>query len=387
MAVYLYLFLAISSGLGLLGKAQLVKRIIPLPFPVVYSIVLIWIFLPLSFSFALRYRRFIAPLVLLGLVCASLFIYPRMQGLQKAGRGTDQPDCVIVAAKGMASAKWPYDTSQLWTHDPMSCGPGWVALQTPVIIAAGYRWNLIALWALAILLLLSRLDYDTLAGVLTLLGLAAVTWVTASDGTDFLPFGILLAALFLVLQTPSRFHLLFLILAALVVQFRFPMLILPVLFLPRKRLLQGIIVSVVAFCSNLVFLLWRPEAYISGGPLHLFLKLTHTHLLALGRASASIEVSLVFILMLCISIFVRRRVTTSWIAFAYLLALTLIPAGIDLIQKCRLYPSLLGGLGIWEGANWISGCVPLATLLLLTVQRQSDAESGITNPPINYSAV
>ena len=245
-AVALYPIIAIFSGLGLIGKLQLVHRILPLPLPILSTVVIVWILLPLAWLPALRARRLLAPLVLLGVVIASLFIYPKMAQLQKTGRGSDQPDCIIVAAKGIAATEWPYDKAKMWSGDPMSCGPGWVLLQTPATILAGYRWNLLILWLAAFLILRQRLSYKVVAGFFTLLGLAVVTWVAASDGTDFLPFGILVAALFVVLQTPSRLTIGYLMLLTLLVQFRFPMLILPVLLLPSKRLISAVISSVSA---------------------------------------------------------------------------------------------------------------------------------------------
>jgi hypothetical protein len=368
LGLFLYLFISIVSGLGLLGKLQLVRRIVPIPLSALYIIVTGWIFLPLTWSFALRARRILAPLVLLGIVVCSLFIYPHMQDLQKrTGRGTDQPDCVTVAAEGIATGNWPYSTLRMWDHMPMSCGPGWVLLQTPMVISVGYRWNLLALWALALVLLRSRLSYDVIAGMLTLLGLAAVTWVTVSDGTDFITFGVLLAALFVALQTPSKLALVYLSLLTLVVQFRFPMIIVPVLLSPRKRLLQGIVVSIAAFACYMLFLAWRPEAFISDGPLHLFYKLTRIHVFAYGRWSAILEVTVVFAGMLSTAVFVRRVVQTRWAALAYLLVLTLVPSILDLIAKYRLFATVLASLGIWEGANWLSSCLPLATIALLFV--------------------
>jgi hypothetical protein len=368
LAMFLYLGLAMVSGLGLLGKVQLVQRIFPVPMAVLYPIVIAWIFLPLTWSSALRARRILAPLVLLGIVVSSLLIYPHMQDLQKkTGRGTDQPDCVTAAAEGIATGHWPYDTARMRDHMPMSCGPGWVLLQTPAAVTVGYRWNLLALWALALILLRSRFSYDAIAGVLTLLGLAAVTWVTVSDGTDFITFGVLLAALFVALQTPSRLAPLYLLLLALVVQFRFPMIILPVFLFSRKRLLQGIVVSLAAFACYMFFLAWQPEAFISGGPLHLFYKMMRTHVFASGRWIAILEVTLVFTVMLSTAVFVRKFVQTRWVAFAYLLALTLVPSALDLVAKYREFGSLLHALGIWEGANWLSDCLPLAAIALLSV--------------------
>ncbi len=375
LAVLLYLFVAVFSGLGLLGKASLITHLLPVPRVLVYPAVLIFILLPLGWPLALRARRFVAPFVCLGILCASVLIYPRMQALQqRTGRGSDQPDCVIVAAKGMAAAEWPYDTAKLWTHDPMSCGPGWVLMQTPAIVTVGYRWNLVALWLVALLLLRSVLAYEAVAGLLTLVGLSAVTWVTASDGSDFLPFGILLAALFLVVQRSSRFSVVVLVLVTLVIQFRFPMLILPILFFPYRRIREAVIVSCVAFCFQIFFLLWQPQAYIAGGPLHLLYKLTHTHLLAVSRWSATMEVSAVFALMVSAALLVRRFIKSPWIAFAYVLALTVLPAISDLVHKRHEFGSLLSAFGIWEGANWMSGCLPLAALfLLLSASRSNKA--------------
>jgi hypothetical protein len=366
LARSLYVFLAVLAGLGLLGKASLVRHILPVPAAIVYPSILVFLLLPLAWPLALRWRKIFAIFVCFGIVGASLFIYPRMQSLQKMHRGSDQPDCIIVAAKGIGAGEWPYDTAKLWTHDPMSCGPGWVMMQTPAILAAGYRWNLLLLWIVAILVLRSCLSFRTIAGLLTLVGLSAATWVAASDGTDFLPFGILLAALFIAVQVPSRFFPLFLVLVTLVIQFRFPMLVLPILFFPLRRVTQGVVVSVVAFVFHLFFLIWRPQTYIAEGPLHLFYKLTHTHILAVTRWSAVSEVSLVFILMVAASLLVRRYIKGPWIAFAYLLVLTALPAILDIAHKRHEFGSLIAGLGIWEGGNWLSGCIPLAAVLLLS---------------------
>jgi hypothetical protein len=364
--VSLYMVLAVVSGLGLLGKVSLIQRILPVPLPILYAVVLAWLILPLGWAFALRARRILAPLVLVGVTIACLFIYPRMAILQQSGRGSDQPDCVIVAAKGFAAAEWPYNTSKLWSHDPMSCGPGWVLLQTPVIATAGYRWNLLALWILALIVMKASLSNDSIAGFLTLLGLAAVTWVASSDGTDFITFGVLFAALFLALEAPSRLTPIYLLLLVFTVQIRFPMLVLPVLMLPRKRLMQGVLVALAAFFFQLIFLAWRPDAYIAEGPLHLFYKLTHSHLLASGRTQALLEVSLVFCCMLGVSIAVRRYTANRWLSLIYLLGLTVIPAALDLTEKYKLYGSLPAALGLWEGANWLTDCLPLAVIVLLS---------------------
>jgi hypothetical protein len=361
---FIYLAIAIVSGLGLLGKVQLVHRIFPVPYSALYCVLGGWVLLPLCWLLALRWKSLAAPMVLFGVVVASLFVYPRMADLQKMGRGSDQADCVIVAAKQLGAAQWPYDISKMWSRDPMSCGPGWVLLQTPSILAVGYRWNLLLLWALALLILRIHRSSEGIAGMLSLLGLPAVVWVAASDGTDFLTFGILLAALFVTLEVDTRFTPILLLLLSLVVQFRFPMVILPVLLLRRSRLIQGICVSLLAFICQLVFLVWRPAAFISDGPLHLFYKLTQTNLLPQGLWAAVGEVCLVFACMLGVSFLVRRSTSVRWLGFAYLLLLTVPPAVLDFARKYHSYGSVMPALGLWEGANWLSGCLPLAVLFL-----------------------
>ena len=377
VAVALYLLLAIISGLGLLGKLYLFQRISTVPAPLIKAVVVVWAFLPLAWLIALRLRRFIGPLVLLGVLIASLFVYPRMEGLKKTGRGSDQPDCVIVAADGFASGRWPYDVQKLWTHNPMSCGPGWVMLQTPAIELFGYGLNLVFLWSIATLLFLYGSNYDSLSGVLTLVGLCIATWVAAGDGTDFITFGMLAAGLFVAMRRQSRLDLVWWALLILIAQFRFPMIILPVLLLPFKRIRESVSLSVVAFSFQLAFLYWNSADYIAGGPLHVFYKITRTHMLTTGASSAMIEVTLIYLLMLLVSVLVRKLVPSIWIGMVYLVLLMGLPAVQDLIRKYHEYGALMPALGLWEGANWLSGCLPFAALYLVNASRQYLQPNGL----------
>ena len=367
-AITLYLALAILSGFGLLGKLYLVQQIVPLPRLMLLLACIAWLCAPLLFILALRFRRYVSAFVLLGIVLASMVIYPKMAQLQKAGRGSDQPDCVIVAAKGFALGHWPYTRSEMWSHTPMSCGPGWVLLQTPVVHLFGYRWNLLILWLGALFLFRLRLSWHQIAGLAVLIGLATATWVAASDGTDFITFGIVYAALFFALRNDnlSDFQngMLF-VLLCLTVQFRFPTLILPVLGLPRRKLRESITTSLLAFSYQLLFLIWRPGVFIKDGPLHLFFKLTHTSLFASSRWPAVLEISAVFTCMLFAAVFARRRWNGPWLSLAYLLILVVFPSIQDLLAKYHRYGSVLPALGLWEGANWLSSCLPLAAILLL----------------------
>ena len=377
MAVALYLLLAIVSGLGLLGKLYLFQRISTVPAPLIKAVVVLWVFLPLAWLIALRFRRFIGTLVFLGVLIASLFVYPRMEGLKKTGRGSDQPDCVIVAADGFAGGRWPYDVQKLWTHNPMSCGPGWVMLQTPAIELFGYGLNLVFLWAGAAILFLYGSNYYSLSGVLTLVGLCIATWVAAGDGTDFITFGILTAGLFVAMTRQSRLDWLWWILLVLVAQFRFPMIILPVLLLPFKRIRESVILSLSAFAFQLVFLYWNSGDYIAGGPLHLFYKITRTHVLTTGPLNAMIEVTLIYLIMLLSSVLLRKLFPSIWIGMVYLVLLMGLPAVQDLVRKYHEYGALMPALGLWEGANWLSGCLPFAALYLVIASQQRFPPNGL----------
>jgi hypothetical protein len=144
-----------------------------------------------------------------------------------------------------------------------------------------------------------------------------------------------------------------------------------VLFFPRRQLLHGVMVSLAAYACQLFFLVWRPDAYISSGPFHLLYKLTRIQVAVPGRVSAVLEVSLVFACMVCAALLVRR-----WCAgllggfgggFAYLVALMAVPSALDFLVKLSRYGSVLYTLSAWEGANWLSSCLPPAAILVLAV--------------------
>ena len=84
--------------------------------------------------------------------------------------------------------------------------------------------------------------------------------------------------------------------------------------------------------------------------------------------------------MLAAAIVVRKLTASRWIALAYLVGLTLMPAILDLVGKYHEFGSLLSALGIWEGANWLSDCIPLSILFLLSFF--GELEFGVNNREI-----
>ncbi len=100
-------------------------------------------------------------------------------------------------------------------------------------------------------------------------------------------------------------------------------------------------------------------------------------MLTTGASSAMIEVTLIYLLMLLVSVLVRKLVPSIWIGMVYLVLLMGLPAVQDLIRKYHEYGALMPALGLWEGANWLSGCLPFAALYLVNASRQYLQPNGL----------
>ena len=358
----LYLLTAIASGLGLLGKIALVKRLVPLPSPMLLLLVVAGMLLPLAAPYALRFRYVLAPLVAVILVATFSIIFPKVQQMHSIGRGTDQPDCVIVAANGMMAGQWPYQRDKLWSHNPMSCGPGWVALQAPIVKSAGYPTNLVAVWSISLLTIFLAAGWDTTASLLTLLGLSPGLWLTAANGTDFLSFGIAVAALTAAASRVQKKKLLFILAVGLVAQFRLPTLLLPVFFTRQIGRFAAILSTVFALGCQVAFLYWNAGSFIADGPLHILFKLTNAHLLSTDRSLAAVEITLPILCAALVVSYLETLLKLRYSLLLYLSALFFLPAILDLARKVQLYRTPLKTLAFWEGSMWISACLPLVAL-------------------------
>ena len=371
-----YLTTAILAGLGLVGKAPLLAKLGHLPHPLALFVALLFPLAPLLWLPALNLRRFLGPatLVLLALVFLTVL---RTGALHKLGRGSDQGDCVVVAAGGMAHATWPYDATKMPTKNAMSCGPGWVALQAPAISLGGYFFDQLLLWGLAVFLLFRCLPAPTVTGMLTLLGLTAGTWLSAADGNDFLPFGLLLAAVYAVLARSPRPNftpltpLARLGLALLLIclaQFRIPTIFLPLFFIRPLGLATAIRTFLVAVACQTAFLLWDTQRFVTQGPMHVGIKLFRTGI-GQSRALVSAEFLIPVILgALVVVLLIRRFEDLLWPILAYLAFLFVLPAFQNLYIHLQVRPHLVDALGYWEGGNWIIGLLPLAALHLAAVR-------------------
>jgi hypothetical protein len=130
-ALAVYLLCVCGTGLAILAKAATFSATKDRPFLLVGIgfVVVAMLCAPFAIRFGRRYIVYVSSLVLIGIIVFLTIIAPRFAALHEAGRGTDQGDCVVIAASRLASGLWPYDSIHMWSHNPMSCGPAWVVFQ------------------------------------------------------------------------------------------------------------------------------------------------------------------------------------------------------------------------------------------------------------------
>ncbi len=374
----LFVAAAILSGCGVLGKASLVERFVPLPLPLLYASILLGLTAPVFWQVALRFRRPVALAGFAGLLLCFSVAFPRMQELHKAGRGSDQADCVILAANHIVAGQWPYRRDEMWTRNPMSCGPGWVALQAPAIHRFGYPVNLLAIWCAALLVLVLSSGWDRTAGLLALLCLSPGFWLTAIDGSDFLSFGIAAAALFSAAARWGRFpwaRASIALAAGLLGQFRAATLVLPAFLAGQIGPLPSLLAVVFSLGWQIAFLFWNPGGYLEDGPLHIVYKLTLLHLFSRDPLLASLELGLPLLATSIGIVFLERRFGFPLGVPAYFAAIFAMPAIPDLVLKWHRAGTLLPALQAWEGGIWIAASLPFLAWSLLR-GREAPEQAG-----------
>jgi hypothetical protein len=365
VSVAIYICLAVMSGAGLVGKISLLQSLFPLPTWAIQCIIALSLALPLLWPIALRFRKTVATTFLIALAGVFLAVFPRIERMHSNGRGSDQPDCIIAVSHSLIGAQWPYERERLWSHNPLSCGPGWVALQTPAVQVVGYRWNLMLCWACAIVAIVDVVGWSSASALLSLIALSPGLWLAAANGSDFLTFGIVLTALYLVSERTEAFRFVTVILLALVAQFRFPTLLVAAFF--RKQIeREGVIwASVLALGCQLVFLFWNTKSFVNDGPLHLFYKLTKSSALPGNALFVSAEVILPLVFAIIVVVIFEEHTRWRWNLLVFLCGVFVLPAILDLVTKYHLYGTLPRALEFWEGGVWICGCLPLAAGMLV----------------------
>jgi hypothetical protein len=364
--VAVYIGVAITSGVGLLGKISLLRSLLPLPTWALEFLIALSLALPLLWPIGLRFRKIVATTFLIGLAGVFLAVFPRIERLHSKARGSDQPDCIIAVSHSLVTAQWPYNRERLWSHNPLSCGPGWVALQTPAVQAVGYRWNLMVCWACAIAAIIGVVGWSSASAFLSLIALSPGLWLAASNGSDFLTFGIAIAALYLASERTEALRFVKVILLGLVAQFRFPTLLVPA-FLRKQIGRAGVIwSSVLALGCQLIFLFWNPKSFIDDGPLHLFYKLTKSAALSTKPLVLSVEVILPLVFVILAVVISEEHTRSGWNLLVFLCGVFFVPAILDLVTKYHLYGTAPSALEFWEGGVWICGCLPLAAAMLVS---------------------
>jgi len=363
-AAALYSTLGILSGVGLLGKVKLLDQVVHFPAPLSTCLIVAGLAMPLLWRFLLRYRFAIAILSGAGLLIATLVVYPRVVALHAVGHGSDQADCIIAGSQRMTSLLWPYKRSLMWSGNPMSCGPGWIMLQSAFTRWMGYRFDLLLLWAGSLFCIDRAIGRERAIALVALLALCPGVWQCAANGSDFLTFGIVIAA-FLLLTTRSRLNRPLLVaIAALIFQFRAPI---PAMagFL-RRSAGRGaaIFAGLLAIFTQLAFLVWNPLDYIRDGPLHVIHKALGISP-PIGRVGEAIVlVTAALIAGLCLCLWIGKLAGTLEGSLGYLVLIFAIPAITDIFSKFREYSALIPALGNWEGGPWMTACLPLAAVLI-----------------------
>ena len=363
--VVVYLGVAVMSGAGLLGKIPLLHSLLPVPARALELFAVLGLALPLLWPIALRFRKTVATAFLIALAGVFLAVFPRIERMHSEGRGSDQPDCVIAVSHSLIGAQWPYERGQLWSHNPLSCGPGWVALQAPAVQVVGYRWNLMVIWACAVGAIIGVVGWSSTSALFSLIALSPGLWLAAANGSDFLTFGIAIAALYVASERTVAFRFVKVILLALVSQFRFPTMLAPA-FLRKQIGRAGVIwASVLALGCQSIFLFWNTKGFINDGPLHLLHKLTNSSALSMNPLVVSAEVILPLAVAIVAVVVFEEHTRWRWNLLVFLGGVFFLPAILDLVAKYHLYGTVPRALEFWEGGVWICGCLPLAAAMLV----------------------
>jgi hypothetical protein len=378
----LFIGTALLSGVGLFGKSVLIAHLLHAPLWLVTLLLAVALCLPLASPLAMRFRRILAPLVVMALLFASLFVFPRMEALHSTGRGTDQPDCVIVAARHVMSGTWPYDRAQMWSGNPMSCGPAWVAIQSPSIALMSYSGNLVTFWAVCLGLLTLSIGWSATAACLSLLCLSPGFWLAACNGSDFLTFGIATAALFATLRrfrSKPAARVALAIAAAALGQFRAATLLLPAFLTGWLGRRTAFLSGLLSLCVEAGYIVWNASSFVADGPLHIAVKLTNHQLFSKQPFLTSIELTLPVLAVAGLVILLPKLHGRAGL-LTYFSVIFILPSLLDFTKKKQMYGTYINMLQYWEGALWLCACLPLFALLFV------DRSGRILEPPHGASA-
>jgi hypothetical protein len=137
--------------------------------------------------------------------------------------------------------------------------------------------------------------------------------------------------------------------------------------------------SVLAIGTHVAFLLWNPQLYVTGGPMWLIPFPIRSYLLSLGPVVLCLAIGIPALLAAVAISLWEERSSYRWGLLAYLYAILLPPAVLNLVHKSIEYSDVIKGLGFWEGGMWIMGCLPITALVLAAVWPAPEFQVSLTS--------
>lgn len=359
----------------MLGKAPLIGEIVPLSPGVIYVLCGASCLMPLLYKQFLRVSRLLAVPVVLAVWLTAIVLQTRLLNhLHSQGRGTDQGDCITVGVQRLLHQSWPYDRTFMWSHNPLSCGPGWLAIHAPTVLI-GYPAMMALLFTCSVAVVYLVHGFNGAANFVVLLAITPGFWLAYANGNDFVTFGVGAAAVSALATAdgPARRGLATLGAIALS-QFRLPFVLLPAAIpldktSSRGHWLRTRSLSSYACLASIalygVFYWWNPELMLRDGPFHVLEKSENLAGLPGGR----IALFAAFLLFTVAIAAAARRFEPHYSALVYI-ALTLVPlSAASLITTIHTQHGVIDVLGRWEGVSWLTAVVAVAAALVGCHQR------------------
>lgn len=314
-------------------------------------------------AFAGRRPGLVGAVLGLGLAAALavvVLVYPEADALRLQGRGSDQDDGVIIAARALLAGRDPYAVAS-YLGLPLSTGPGAVLAALPFVAAGWYGGvQLAGLSALGWALLRAGGPAAALAW-LVLMASSVAVWEWLAQGSDLLWLGCLIAALAIAGpgwmtepggDGPARGRLVWIgVLAGLLGSARVVLAGLPLLLAlawwrgAGLRAAVAVAVAGTVAAGLLHFVFWLPGEgdYM---PAHLLGK--GRALFAGGEGTLAVVLALTGLLVLAL---VRCRAAPVLVAAAGL-APPLATAALVQLAQTGWSPSA------WSGATWLALAAP-----------------------------
>ncbi|MBA0048192.1 hypothetical protein [Mycobacteroides sp. LB1] len=367
---WLYVASAIFTGLAVVGKAPLIGEIVPVRLGIIYVFCGVSCLMPLLYKKFLKVSHFLVVPILAAVWLTAVVVQSRLLShLHSQGRGTDQGDCITVGVGRLLHRSWPYDRDLMWSHNPMSCGPGWLVTHAPTVFI-GYPATMAMLFTCAVVVVYLVHGFKSAANFVVLLAITPGFWLAYANGNDFVTFGVCVAAVSALATANGRMQRWLAAVGAIALsQFRLPFVLLPAaipLDTPRLREYRSFTRPLAAFACLMsiglygVFAWWRPELMLSEGPFHVLEK----SMTLVGFPGGRIAVIVAFMILTVVIATIARRFHARYSALAYI-TLTLVPLSVaSLINTIQTQRSVIDVLGHWEGVSWLTAVVAVAAGLV-----------------------